>query len=154
MKGLKTDHLKHFNPEDIESCNNHMMAGMVVGCKDMDICPDVCKGYTEDSCEYLDDQLRRKRIEAMAEKYVRSMVEHGHMHGFNGDVSEKFIKSQINLILSNPKISRCRLAGAITNLVQYCGWKREEVDELANIFNFIITEDPGLIAGVRGEIRS
>lgn len=92
-------------------------------------------------------------MKEMANKYVRSMVKNGFMRGWFGDDSEDFIQAQINLILSDPKKSKKWIAESVPNLIQYCEWTKEDVEELANVFGFKIVERPDLVAGFGGELN-
>ena len=88
----------------------------------------------------------------MIERYVRDMVKNGFMNGWMGDTSEEFIQGQIKEISSKSESVRRGMADSVINLVQYCGWSREGVEELARSFDFEIVEDDRLVAGVMGVI--
>lgn len=92
-------------------------------------------------------------MKEMAEKYIRSMVKNGFMSGFFGDVSEVYIEGQIALLLSNPKMVGSWIAESVPNLSQYCEWTKEDVEELAKVFDFKIVERQDLVAGFGGELN-
>ncbi len=84
--------------------------------------------------------------ENLVKKWIDDLTKHGFMQGMFGDKSEQFLKEQYDTMMKvldgDIKIigGNYRLLATIqsdyTNLRQYCGWEKQELLSLLELFGF------------------
>ncbi len=84
-----------------------------------------------------------------AESLVRTLVDHGFIHGWFGDKSADFLSSEVesfvNIFHGRHKISLCVLTSHAGNLSHYCGWSASQVLEFIHRCGYTTDEKDGQV---------
>ena len=98
------------------------------------------------TCEKCISKSNKAACTELVKKWIEDLIENGFMHGWYGDKSDEFKKTQYDCMMkvidgdSALIGGNYRLLATIhsdySNLKQYCGWKEEELKSLLALFGF------------------